>query len=83
MRTTIDLPDPLFRTLKIRAAREGVSLKTLLGRTIEAGLQAPVHAGQVATPRPPLPSISVGNALPEGLSNASLFELLGEDLDGR
>ena len=83
MRTTIDLPDALFRTLKARAALEGVSMKALLGRALEAALQAPASTVHVAPPRPPLPSIRVGNPLPEGLSNAQLFELLGEDLDRR
>lgn len=83
MRTTIDLPDGLFRSLKARAALEGVSMKALIGRALEAGLQAPAIAVQGRTTRPPLPSIRVGNPLPEGLSNARLFELLGEDLDRR
>ena len=39
MRTTLDLPDPIFRRLKSRAAIHGMSLKALLARIISAGLR--------------------------------------------
>ena len=38
MRTTLDLPDPLFRRLKARAALEGLSLKDLIAEYVSAGL---------------------------------------------
>lgn len=41
MRTTLDIPDPLFREVKTRAVQQGVKLKDLLARYIEAGLKAP------------------------------------------
>lgn len=40
MRTTIELPDELFRQAKARAALSGVSLKMLITRWIERGMQA-------------------------------------------
>ena len=30
MRTTVDIPDPIYRQLKSRAAREGTSVKELM-----------------------------------------------------
>lgn len=39
MRTTLDLPDPLFRTLKARAALQGRSLKDLVVSYVERGLR--------------------------------------------
>ena len=39
MRTTLDLPDELFRQVKAKAALEGTKLKELLTRYIEAGLR--------------------------------------------
>ncbi len=42
MRTTLDLPDALFREVKAKAALEGVKLKDLLTRYVESGLRAPV-----------------------------------------
>ena len=41
MRTTLDLPDPLFRTLKARAALQGRSLKDLVVSYVERGLREP------------------------------------------
>ena len=38
MRTTIDLPDGLFRQAKAHAALQGVSLKDLITRYVEEGL---------------------------------------------
>jgi hypothetical protein len=41
MRTTLDLPDPLFRTLKAQAALQGRSLKDLVVSYVERGLREP------------------------------------------
>jgi len=38
MKTTIDLPDPLFRRAKATAAYRGVSLKTLITKAVENSL---------------------------------------------
>jgi hypothetical protein len=35
MRTTIDLPDPVFRELKAVAARRGTSLKDVVRKAVE------------------------------------------------
>lgn len=39
MRTTLDLPDPLMRKVKIKAASEGKKLKEVMAELIEAGLE--------------------------------------------
>ncbi len=39
MRTTLDLPDPLFRQIKSYAALRGQTLKALLEELIESGMQ--------------------------------------------
>lgn len=39
MRTTLDLPDPLMRKVKVKAASEGKKLKDLMAELIEAGLE--------------------------------------------
>jgi plasmid stability protein len=41
MRTTLDLPDPLMRRVKIRAASEGRKLKEIISELLEKGLNAP------------------------------------------
>lgn len=40
MRTTVDLPDDLYRMLKARAGLSGVTLRELVQRLIEQGLSA-------------------------------------------
>lgn len=40
MRTTVDLPEELLRTLKARAALGGITLRELILRLIEQGLQS-------------------------------------------
>ena len=40
MRTTLELPDPLFARLKARASTERLTLKQLLRSYVEQGLNA-------------------------------------------
>ncbi|MEI7899440.1 MAG: hypothetical protein WCK89_04255 [bacterium] len=56
MRTTIDIPDALGRQVKIRAAQEGRSLKTLITQALERELVA-AAAPAVPTATPTLPVI--------------------------
>ncbi|MBS7807938.1 hypothetical protein [Variovorax sp. PCZ-1] len=44
MRTSIDFPDPLFRTLKASAAMQGKSLRDHVLQLIERGMQQPAQA---------------------------------------
>jgi Ribbon-helix-helix protein, copG family len=46
MRTTIDLPDPLFRELKAVAARRGESMKSVIRAAVEREIR-----GAAARPR--------------------------------
>ncbi|HKK18445.1 MAG TPA: hypothetical protein VJ952_07160 [Opitutales bacterium] len=41
MKTTINLPDPLFRRAKATAAQRGTSMKALFTRAIEKDLDSP------------------------------------------
>jgi len=38
MRTTVDIPDPLYRELKAQAAREGSSVKEIILCSVQAKL---------------------------------------------
>ena len=60
MRTTLDLPDPLFRTLKARAAMDGSSLKDLLVRLVQRGLAVADGCAPAPLPRSPLPVLVAG-----------------------
>jgi len=80
MRTTLELPDPLFARLKARAVNERISLKQLLRTYVEQGLAASAGVSSEATQRsaavlPQLEAAPLG--IPNHqLSNAGLFELL-------
>lgn len=53
MRTTLDLPDSLLRSLKIQAAQSGTSLKALLNELIVRAMAmptAPVVATELVLP---------------------------------
>ena len=43
VRTTLDLPDDLFRQVKAKAALEGATLKMLLTRYLESGVRQPAR----------------------------------------
>jgi len=89
VRTTLDLPDPLFRDLKIRAAEEGTTLKDLLQRFVEKCL----YEKQETAPQPersplpeffrsPLPPPREGGTPIPALTNAEIEEIfLREDLE--
>ena len=82
MRTTIDLPDELFRQIKIRAARDGVKLKELITRYLEQGLNgASTVSTTTKTQRSKLPVVRLKtNKRLLAFTNADLFEMLqGED----
>lgn len=78
MRTTIDLPDELFREAKVRAAMSGVSLKDLITRFVERGLQLSGQPTPDGRPRRgELPEIIPprGRRMPV-LSNAEVQDVL-------
>lgn len=77
MRTTIELPDPLYRELKARAALEGRSVKDLMHSLLRRALAAPTPPSTASGRRSQPPSVSAGGPLPVAdPSNAGLFELL-------
>lgn len=77
MRTTLDLPDPLFARLKARAASERVSLKQLLQAYVEQGLNASPAGERRKRTAASLPRLEGALAIGgEQFSNAALFELL-------
>lgn len=80
MRTSLDIPDPLFRHLKARAALEGSTLRDLVLSLVERGLNAPATAVPAMAPIT-LPSVRLGAPMAlaaDTLSNASLSALLDD-----
>ncbi|MGH9447509.1 MAG: hypothetical protein ACRD3O_17515 [Terriglobia bacterium] len=73
MRTTVDIPDALYRQLKARAATEGRSVKALILQGVQVEL-----GGIQARPRgrvklPIVPSKKPGTLR---LDNASIYEVI-------
>lgn len=72
MRTTVDLPDELFRKAKAKAAIEGITLKELLVRALEGHLHEAESFGHGDLPVPPIPGVGK----PIRLSGADIERLL-------
>ena len=86
MRTTLDLPDPLMRELKARAAMEGIKLKDYFAALVQAALQRPAGAS-VPPVRSPAPVFHRASTRPlpalRALTNAQLNAIIdGEDALG-
>jgi hypothetical protein len=72
MRTTVDIPDPIYRALKKKAAHEGQSVKELLVRGAELQLRAqPKKTGRR---RPPVIDSDKPGSLE--LDNAKIYEII-------
>jgi hypothetical protein len=74
MRTTLDLPDPLYRRLKLQAAKEGKTLRELVIRYLEEGLRRGGSPG----PRPPPQVLEAGRRIPVR-THEELWSLLEEE----
>lgn len=53
MKTTLDLPDEIYRELKIRAAQEGATLTKLIASALASALNRASAAAAPARQRPP------------------------------
>ncbi len=74
MRTTVDLPDEVFRQLKSIAAQRGASLKQLLRTAVEKELSTDQsHSDKYRVTLPILDSKEPGTL---NLTNADIEELL-------
>jgi hypothetical protein len=78
MRTTLDLPDALFREIKAESAMRGMKLKEFIAQLLESGLAAQRGGDRTTTGRrSPLPVIrkSTGTRHP-ARSNREIEALL-------
>lgn len=79
MRTTLDLPDALFRELKTRAAQQGVKMKELLAAFIQDGLRAGKNPRDRSSRSPlPIARRATGVQIP-ALSNSQIAKILDAD----
>jgi hypothetical protein len=75
MRTTLDLPETLYRKTKAVAALRGSSMKDLIIHAIEKDVNGPATKPKV--PRNKLPVIKRPNAPPLDLTGFDFDDLLG------
>ena len=73
MRTTIDLPDPLFRRMKATAALRGISIKDLITTAIESEISKRQSANDYSVQLPLIQSKHPGTL---DLTNAEIEDLL-------
>jgi hypothetical protein len=73
MRTTVDIPDPLYRRLKARAASEGSSAKTLILRGVERVLKEKPRISSRRVTAPIMRSKRPGTL---HLDNARIYEVI-------
>ncbi|MBZ5618498.1 MAG: ribbon-helix-helix protein, CopG family [Acidobacteriia bacterium] len=73
MRTTIDLPDPVFRELKAVAARRGTSLKQIIRLAVEEEIR---KAERPAGRRLKFPILSSRQPGVLNLTNAEIEDIL-------
>ena len=76
MRTTLDLPDPLFKEAKSKAARRGIPLRVLMIQALERELHAPQKPEQ-RMQRSRVPLIRSRRPGHLRISNTQIEELLG------
>jgi plasmid stability protein len=72
VRTTVDIPDPLYRELKIKAAGEGRSVKELVLRAVRSELQ-PAATPVKRRKAPIIKSKRPGTLM---LDNEKIFEVI-------
>ncbi|MHB8502975.1 MAG: hypothetical protein ACYDHE_18795 [Candidatus Acidiferrales bacterium] len=73
MRTTVDIPDSLYRELKSKAAREKRSVKELILRSVEVELRQRSKKRTRRVTFPPVPSKAPGTL---DIDNAKIYELI-------
>jgi hypothetical protein len=73
MRTTVDIPDPLYRKLKGKAASEGRSIKELILMGVEEQLREKRRPRGRRVKLPIVPSKRPGTL---NLTNAKIYEII-------
>lgn len=83
MRTTIELPDELFREAKTCAVQQGTTLKKLMIQFVRAGLGARALDADASPARRAAPPVAIrripGQRPLPALTNAEIQALLGDE----
>ena len=75
MRTTVDIPDSIYRELKSRAAIEGTTVKELILQGVTVRLQAPKPRPKTRRLTEPIVNTGVPGSLK--LDNERIYDLIG------
>jgi hypothetical protein len=73
VRTTVDIPDPLYRQLKGKAATEGCAVKDLILRSVKAELR---NRSRFPRKRLLLPIVRSEHPATLDIDNAKIFEII-------
>ena len=79
MKTTIVIPDPIFRALKRRAAESNASLSAMATEFLLRGLREKKKPKRMG----PLPSFSAGRMLVNVADREELYRVLDAERDAR
>ncbi|MGC9291775.1 MAG: hypothetical protein ACP5EP_03515 [Acidobacteriaceae bacterium] len=74
MRTTVDIPDALYRELKMKAARDGRSIKELVLSSIQVQIKGHIAPGQKRRRPPAIESKEPGTLK---IDNERIYDILG------
>jgi hypothetical protein len=72
MRTTVDIPDGMYRRLKARAAREGSSTRALILKGVKEVLNSERHKAGIPVTLPIVRSKRPGTV---ALDNAAIYDI--------
>jgi hypothetical protein len=78
MKTTLIIPDPVFRELKRRAIERGETMSNLVTEFLRRGLTEKPET----KPLPPLPSFHMGEALVDISNREELYRIFDEEKYG-
>ena len=79
MKTTLIIPDPVFRDLKRQAIERGATLSELAAELLRKGLAERPKPARL----PPLPSFSAGRLLVDVANRDALYDVLDAERDAR
>ena len=75
MRTTVDLPDPIYRELKVRAASEGTTIRQIILEGVALRLRS-AGTGPTSENRPRFPVIASRNPGSLKLGEEGVYEYI-------
>ena len=73
MRTTIDIPDEIYRKLKVKAALEGQTVREITVRAIQREIEQPAAAAGRRLTEPILKSYAPGSIR---IENEQIYDLI-------